>query len=26
VPEVTRIVYRYFEKLAGPNVWGNRLR
>lgn len=26
VPEVTRIVYRYFEKLAGANAWGNRLR
>jgi len=26
VPEVTRIVYRYFEKLAGANTWGNRLR
>jgi len=26
VPEVTRIVYRFFEKLAGANAWGNRLR
>jgi beta-lactamase class A len=26
VPEVTRIVYRYFEKLAGANAWGNRLK
>jgi|HubBroStandDraft_4_1064222.scaffolds.fasta_scaffold36808_2 beta-lactamase class A len=26
VPEVTRIVFRYFEKLAGANAWGNRLR
>jgi beta-lactamase class A len=26
VLEVTRIVYRYFEKLAGANAWGNRLR
>jgi len=26
VPDVTRIVYRYFEKLAGANAWGNRLR
>ena len=26
VPEVTRIVYGYFEKLAGANAWGNRLR
>jgi beta-lactamase class A len=26
VPEVTRIVYRYFEKLAGASAWGNRLR
>jgi beta-lactamase class A len=26
VAEVTRIVYRYFEKLAGANAWGNRLR
>lgn len=26
VPEVTRIVYRYFEKLAAANAWGNRLR
>ncbi len=26
VPEATRIVYRYFEKLAGANAWGNRLR
>lgn len=26
VPEVTRIVYRYFENLAGANAWGNRLR
>jgi len=25
-PEVTRIVFRYFEKLAGANAWGNRLR
>lgn len=25
-PEVTRIVYRYFEKLAGANAWGDRLR
>jgi beta-lactamase class A len=26
VPEVTRIVYRYFEKLAAANAYGNRLR
>jgi beta-lactamase class A len=26
VPEVTRIVFRYFEKLAGANAWGNRLK
>jgi beta-lactamase class A len=26
VPEVTRIVYRYFEKFAGANAWGNRLK
>jgi len=26
VPEVTRIVYKYFEKLAGANAWGNRLK
>ncbi|HLY16955.1 MAG TPA: serine hydrolase [Bryobacteraceae bacterium] len=26
VPEVTRIVYRYFEKLSLANQWGNRLR
>jgi len=26
VPEVTQIVYRYFEKLAGANAWGNRLK
>ena len=26
VPDVTRIVYRYFEKLAGANAWGNRLK
>jgi beta-lactamase class A len=26
VPEVTRIVYRYFEKLAAANAWGNRLK
>jgi beta-lactamase class A len=26
VPEVTRIVYHYFEKLAGANAYGNRLR
>ena len=26
VPEVTRIIYRYFEKLAGANAYGNRLR
>jgi beta-lactamase class A len=26
VPEVTRIVFRYFEKLAEANAWGNRLR
>ncbi len=26
VPEATRIVYRYFEKLAGANAWGNRLK
>ena len=26
VPEVTRIVYRYFEKLAAANTYGNRLR
>ena len=25
VPEVTRIVYGYFEKLAGSNAYGNRL-
>jgi beta-lactamase class A len=26
IPEITRIVYRYFEKLAGANRYGNRLR
>ena len=26
VPEVARIVYRYFEKLGGANAWGNRLK
>ncbi len=26
VPEVTRMVFRYFERLAGANSWGNRLR
>jgi beta-lactamase class A len=26
VPDVTRIVYRYFEKLAGANPYGNRLK
>jgi len=26
VPEVTRIVYRYFEKLAASNRYGNRVR
>jgi beta-lactamase class A len=26
VPEVTRIVYPYFEKLAAANAWGNRLK
>jgi beta-lactamase class A len=26
VPEVTRMVYRYFEKLASSNRYGNRLR
>ena len=26
VPEVTRIVFRYFEKLAASNRFGNRLR
>jgi beta-lactamase class A len=26
VPEVARIVYRYFEKLAASNRYGNRLR
>jgi beta-lactamase class A len=26
VPEVTRICFRYFEKLAGSNRYGNRLR
>jgi beta-lactamase class A len=25
VPEVTRVVYRFFEKLAGSNRYGNRL-
>jgi beta-lactamase class A len=26
VVDVTRIVYRYFEKLAAANAWGNRLK
>jgi beta-lactamase class A len=26
VPDVTRIVYRHFERLAGSNRYGNRLR
>ena len=26
IPEITRIVYRYFDKLAAANLYGNRLR
>jgi beta-lactamase class A len=26
VPDITRIVFRYFEKLGGSNQYGNRLR